>query len=134
MEKNAILEKMCELLRIFPEVQVAYCYGSFLLREDFRDIDIALFLDENLTAEQQESSAEQIGIALEEAISFSHVCDIRVLDGAPVWFQYEVISSGRLLYARSEEERYERETSALIAYQDMKYTYDLFDSVYLAQA
>ena len=134
MEENAILEKMCELLRIFPEVQVAYCYGSFLLREDFRDIDIALFLDENLTAEQQESSAEQIGIALEEAISFSHVCDIRVLDGAPVWFQYEVISSGRLLYARSEEERYERETSALIAYQDMKYTYDLFDSVYLAQA
>ncbi|HNS82551.1 MAG TPA: nucleotidyltransferase [Methanolinea sp.] len=134
MEKNAILEKMCELLRIFPEVQVAYCYGSFLLREDFRDIDIALFLDENLTAEQQESSAEQIGIALEEAISFSHVCDIRVLDGAPVWFQYEVISSGRLLYARSEEERYEKETSALIAYQDMKYTYDLFDSVYLAQA
>lgn len=134
MEENAILEKMCELLRIFPEVQVAYCYGSFLLREDFRDIDIALFLDENLTAEQQESSAEQIGIALEEAISFSHVCDIRVLDGAPVWFQYEVISSGRLLYARSEEERYEKETSALIAYQDMKYTYDLFDSVYLAQA
>ena len=134
MEENAILEKMCELLRIFPEVQVAYCYGSFLLREDFRDIDIALFLDENLTAEQQESSAEQIGIALEEAISFSHVCDIRVLDGAPVWFQYEVISSGRLLYARSEEERYEKETSALIVYQDMKYTYDLFDSVYLAQA
>ena len=134
MEKNAILIKISETLRIFPEVHVAYCYGSFLLREDFRDIDIALFLDENLTAEQQESSAERIGIALEDAISFSHACDIRVLNCAPVWFQYEVISSGRLLYARSEEERYERETSALIVYQDMKYTYDLFDSGYLARA
>jgi hypothetical protein len=92
MEKNAILKKICEKFCIFPEVQVAYCYGSFLLREDFRDIDVALFLDENLTPEQQESSAERIGIALEDVISFSHACDIRALNCAPVWFQYEVIS------------------------------------------
>jgi len=117
-----------------PNVRLAYLYGSFLAREDFRDIDIALYLDEDPADDRQGSYAERIGIALEEARSFCHACDIRILNHSPVWFQYEVISSGLLLYARSDEERFEHETSVLIANQDMKCTCDLFDSGYLARA
>jgi predicted nucleotidyltransferase len=134
VEREAVLNCIGDILASFSGVQVAYVYGSFLTREDFRDIDIALFLDEDLSPAGQESLGEAIGISVEEALAFRHTCDVRVLNRAPVWFQYEVIRTGRAVYARTDEERFDRETTALVAYMDMKYTYDLFDAGYLARA
>jgi len=37
------------------------------------------------------------------------------------------------LFARNEEEKFESETDVLTTYLDMKYTYDLFESGYLAR-
>ena len=133
VEKESRINRISEVLAIFPAVRVAYVYGSVLTRDDFRDIDIALFLDEALSDEDQVSAAEVVGFSLEEALSFSHVCDIKILNDAPVWFQYEVIRHGRPVYARTDGERFDRETSILIAYLDMKYSFDLFDHEYLAR-
>lgn len=133
MEKESRINRISEVLATFSAVRVAYVYGSVLTRDDFRDIDIALFLDETLSDEEQISAGEAVGFSLEEALSFSHVCDIKILNDAPVWFQYEVIRHGRPVYARTDEERFDRETDILIEYMDMKYSYDLFDRAYLAR-
>lgn len=133
MEKESRINRISEVLATSPAVRVAYVYGSVLTRDDFRDIDIALFLDEALSEEDQASAAEAVGFSIEKALSFSHVCDVKILNDAPVWFQYEVIRHGRPVYAKTDEERFDRETDILIEYMDMKYSYDLFDRAYLAR-
>lgn len=134
MEKEGIISHISPILASFSDLEVAYLYGSFLSRDDFRDIDIALFVSNDLSYDEQVSLAEKVAISIEEALSFGHECDVRVLNHAPVWFQFEVISTGRLLYSRTDGERVDRETATLIAYLDMKYTFDLFDAEYLARA
>ena len=74
------------------------------------------------------------GFVLKNRSGFPHVCDIKILNDAPVWFRYEVNRNGQPAYARTAEERFDVETPILIAYLDMKYTSDLFDHEYLARA
>lgn len=134
MAKADMIGRIREVLSTVRAVKIAYLYGSFLSRDDFRDIDIALLLDELHLPDDRMSVAGEAGLALEEVLGFSYNCDIRILNDAPVWFAFEVISTGHPVFARSDEVRFEFETDVVIAYLDMKYTYDLFDREYLAQA
>jgi hypothetical protein len=121
------------VLATLPSVRVAYLYGSFLSREDFRDIDIALLIDTALDDTQMLAYAARAGISLEKALDFRHECDVRVINDQPCWFQYEVISTGLPVFIANADERFDFETQVLTEYQDMKYTYDLFDREYLAK-
>jgi len=132
--KEEVLARIGDVIATFLHVHIAYVYGSFLEREDFRDIDVGLFVDRTLSPADRDVLAGDVGIALERAFAFSFPFDVRVLDDTPVWFQYEVIARGRPVFSRDEGERYERETDILTMYLDMKYTYDIFDSGYLARA
>lgn len=133
MDKEQIIKKIREVLASLPSLRVAYIYGSFLSREDFRDIDIALLIEAEPGDERTLAYAARAGDLCEKALGFQYECDVRVLNDEPCWFQFEVISSGKTIYTRSEEDRITFETQALILYQDMKYTYDLFDREYLAK-
>ncbi|MCX6700469.1 MAG: nucleotidyltransferase domain-containing protein [Methanomicrobiales archaeon] len=116
-----------------PSLRVAYLYGSFLHRDDFEDIDSAHLIDD-LTGDGQVLEFEaKIGDILEEALGFSHECDIRVLNEQPVWFKHVVISTGLPLYVRIEDDRIDFETQVLVEYLDLKSMYDLFDREYPAQ-
>lgn len=134
MQKEEILARIGGLIARFPDVRVAYVYGSFPGREDYRDIDVGIFVEPGLPESHRENLVEEIGLALEREFSFTFPFDVRVLNDAPLWFQYEVIAGGRPVFARNEEERFAIETDVLVMYLDMKYTWDLFDSGYLARA
>jgi len=133
MDTEPIIRKIREVLGSLPSLRVAYIYGSFLSREDFRDIDIALLIDAEPDNEHTLTYAAGAGDLCEKALGFRYECDVRVLNDEPCWFQFEVISSGKTIYIRNEEDRITFETQVLIQYQDMKYTYDLFDREYLAK-
>jgi len=133
MDKDAIIQRLRDTISSLPFLRVAYLYGSFLSREDFRDIDIGLFIDNGPDKEHTLKFASNLGTILEEALEFSNECDIRVLNEEPVWFTYEVISTGMVLFTRNENDRFAIETRVLIEYQDIRYMYDLFDREYLAQ-
>jgi uncharacterized protein len=133
MDKDVIIQRLRDSISSLPSLQVAYLYGSFLSRDDFRDIDIGLFIDNGPDKEHTLEYAANAGSILEEALGFHHECDIRVLNEEPVWFVYEVISTGMVLFTRNEDDRIDIETRVLIEYQDMKSMYDLFDREYLAQ-
>ncbi len=45
MDKQIIKEKIKKILLESQEIIFAYLYGSFLEREDYKDIDIAIFVD-----------------------------------------------------------------------------------------
>jgi len=133
MEKDIIVEKMRNVFSSLPSLRVAYLYGSFLHRDDFEDIDIALLIDDLTGNGHALEFAAKTGDILEEALGFSHECDIRILNEQPVWFKYVVISTGLPLYVRIEDDRIDFETEVLVEYLDLKSMYDQFDREYLAQ-
>jgi|APIni6443716594_1056825.scaffolds.fasta_scaffold47028_4 predicted nucleotidyltransferase len=134
MDKDAILRRIHDVLAPLPALRIAYVYGSFLSRDDFRDIDIALLVDDQQSdGESFLKYAADAGDRIEEALEFRYACDVRVLNDQPVWFGFEIISTGKPLYVRDEDERIEFETQVTVEYQDMKPMYDLFDREYLAQ-
>jgi uncharacterized protein len=133
MDNDEIIRRLRDAIPSLPSLRVAYLYGSFLSRDDFRDIDIGLFIDNGSDREHTMRFAANVGVVLEEALGFRHMCDIRVLNEEPVWFTYEVISTGMVLFTRNEDDRIDIEMRVLIEYQDIKSMYDLFDREYLAQ-
>jgi predicted nucleotidyltransferase len=133
MDKEGIILRIRDVISSLPSLRVAYLYGSFLSLDDFRDIDIALLIDDGPGEEHSVEFAAHVGNILEEALGFCHECDVRVLNDEPVWFKYEIISTGMPIYIRNEDDRIDFETRVLVEYQDIKFMYDLFDEEYLAQ-
>jgi len=132
--RERIVNRIRDVMASFPSLRVAYLYGSFLSRDDFRDIDIALLADEPGCQDDPLTYASRVADALGRALVFRYECDVRVINHEPVWFRYEVISSGRAVFVRDEDDRIDFETRVLVEYQDIKSMYDLFDREYLAQA
>ena len=133
-EKAHITRQIQDVLAGLPSLRVAYLYGSFLSREDFRDIDIALLVDRETGRGDVPSYASRVADMIEGAIGYRYACDVRVLNDEPAWFRYQVISTGNPLSVRDEEDRIDFETAVLVEYQDLKFMYDLFDREYLAKA
>jgi len=134
-ENVAIFQQIADVLSTLPSLRIAYVYGSVLRCEDFRDIDIALLVDDRQICEDLFLNyAADAGDRIEKALDYRYECDVRVLNNQPVWFGFEVISTGRPLYVRDDDERIEFETQVTVEYLDMKSMYDLFDREYLARA
>jgi len=134
MDKDAILDTIGRIAGGFKEVKIAYVFGSFLLREDFRDIDIALLLSEDLSPYSSLKLAMHIGTLLDWEIRSCHESDVRVLNNAHPEFQYEVVKTGKAVFSRDEQERFDYEAEVISTYLDLKEMYDFFDREYLARA
>lgn len=99
-KRKHIIKQLEEKLCRKPEVLFAFIYGSFL-EGSFRDIDIGIFLDESRVplTDQLEYSLDMLD---ELSLLMDYPLDVRVINGAPVAFRYNV-TCGRLLFARDEE-------------------------------
>ena len=133
-ERENSMSRIRDVLAQLPSLRVAYVYGSFLSRDDFRDIDIALLVDEEVAKGDDPAYASHAADLLGQSLGFRPDFDVRVINAEPAWFRYEVISSGVPVYVRNEEDRIDFETGVLLEYQDIKFMYDLFDREYLAKA
>lgn len=79
-------------------IRFAYLYGSVLESDRIHDVDIGLFLDDTVIA-QQAQIAEMLSTKLTAAVRLP--VDIRVINDAPLSFLYHVLR-GRLLLCRNE--------------------------------
>jgi hypothetical protein len=59
--------------------------------------------------------------------------DVRILNHAPAYFQYEVISKGIMVLERDREGRVDYEAHLISEYLDLKYMYDYLDQAFLAR-
>ena len=91
-EKRKIINKLKEMLKRYKEVLLAIIYGSFLKDYPFRDIDIALYIDQNIDPLGYKFLLEK---ELSEKIRYP--IDVKILNYAPAWFVLEVFRSGRIL-------------------------------------
>ena len=134
MDRNKTKESIRSILNGFEEIDLAYVFGSFLERDDFHDIDIAIHLCTEHSPYQRFKLAQKVARILEQGIQPRVDFDVRILNYAPAYFQYEVISKGVVVLERDRERRVDYEADLISEYLDLKYMYDLFDQAFLARA
>jgi predicted nucleotidyltransferase len=133
MDKSNALERISFILAGFEEIDLAYVFGSFLERDDFRDIDIAIYFSQEQSPYQRFKLSQRIASDLENGLEPRVDFDIRILNHAPVYFQYEVISNGKVVLERDRERRVDFEAHLISEYLDLKYMYDYLDQAFLAR-
>ena len=134
MDKNRALERIRFILDGFEEIDLAYVFGSFLERDDFHDIDMAIHLCKEQSPYQRFKLAQRVARSLEHGMEPRVDFDVRILNHAPAYFQYEVISKGIVVLERDRERRVDYEAHLISEYLDLKYMYDLFDQAFLAKS
>ena len=133
VDRERIIGQLRRCLTGREDLLLGYLYGSFLRHDGFRDIDIGLLVSGE--REPYESYRYAMGIAsdLERCITPRYEIDLRILNDAPVEFQYEVVRTGRLLVARDEPTRIDFEAGVIAKFLDLKYLYDRIDRALLAR-
>lgn len=134
MDKNRILKRIRIILAGFEEIDLAYVFGSFPERDDYHDIDIAIHLSEDQSPYQRFKLSQKVARYLESGIEPRVDFDVRILNYAPIYFQYEVISKGIVVLERDQDIRVDFEAHLISEYLDLKYMYDNFDRAFLARA
>jgi predicted nucleotidyltransferase len=76
----------------------------------------------------------KVASELEKQITPRFEFDVRILNIAPVEFQFEVIRKGCFIFSRDESKRIDYESEIISIYLDLKYMYDFLDKEFLARA
>ena len=115
--KQKLVKQLIDFFKNRKEIQFAYLFGSFTTKDAFRDIDVGIYLG------HLEGLAIDYELELEVALQnrFGYPFDVRILNRAPISFCYEVIKTGTLLFALSDEARAEFEEYVISMYLDFAY-------------
>jgi len=102
--KKKIFNVLKKELSKKDEIFFAYLHGSFLEGSLYRDIDVALYLDQvKIHGEENTGYCEQLNLELSKLVRFC--VDVHVINRAPVGFQHSVFKHGQLLFSKDEELR-----------------------------
>lgn len=114
--------KIPEVLSRHPEVIVAYLFGSYAKGEEtpLSDIDIAyLFAPKAFRSLDYLALDLQIDVELSQVLQTDEV-DCKLLNKAPLEFQYEVVTQGKLIFCRDEKLRESYERSVRLAFAGLR--------------
>ncbi|MCS4541934.1 MAG: nucleotidyltransferase domain-containing protein [Euryarchaeota archaeon] len=103
-KKTGVKNSLNIILAKREEVVFAYLYGSLLSANWFRDIDIAVFVDEKRVS-RKEALDYEISLSLELEKELRMPVDVKLLNYAPLSFKYEV-TKGEVIFSRNEEARF----------------------------
>ena len=134
--KNNVAEignKVREVLSKFQEIEFAYCFGSMLKNDTFNDIDVALHVSVDFSPYERVKFSLLVGRELEKAIKPRYEFDVRVLNQSPLYFQYEVIKTGKIIFSRDKVKRVRHETQILSDYLDYRETSNWLDKEFLVR-
>ncbi len=102
--KKTALKKLKESLFKKGEIVFAYVHGSFAEGLPFRDIDVAVYVDEKaVTSQDAIDYGLEISAITEMETGLSPI-DIKVINYAPVGFRYYA-TRGIVLFSKDEETR-----------------------------
>lgn len=95
-----IKQKLISALKRHDEISFAYLHGSFGTLP-FRDIDIGAYC---IISEDKVFDFE-IEISSKLQTASGYTVDFKIINYAPIWFQFSVINEGGLLFERDKELR-----------------------------
>ncbi len=112
------------ILNPFPSVLSAYLFGSAAagIQGANSDVDIAVYLDKNISAE----AAVELRFQLMDVFEDYFVCpaDVVLLNNASLKMIHQILSNGTLLYARDPEAARRFALQKRKAYFDFKHYID----------
>jgi len=91
-EKRKIVNKLKRMLKRRKEILLAIIYGSFLKDYPFRDIDVALYINQSMDPLDYKFMLEK-----ELSEKTNYPMDVKILNYAPAWFILEVLENGKIL-------------------------------------
>lgn len=106
-EKEKVLERIADLLGRREEILFAFVHGSFTGDGDFADIDLAIYLNEGAS---DSAVSYEIRLEMELEKILGHPVDVRILNAAPLSFQYQVCRSGIVVLERDKDRRVDYQT------------------------
>ncbi|MFZ2054330.1 MAG: nucleotidyltransferase domain-containing protein [Candidatus Aminicenantales bacterium] len=113
--KDALTNLIKDALLARGEILFAYIHGSFLSLSDFRDIDVALFVNP-----REVNSRQAFDYSFRLSVELSHLAaqeiDIQIMNYAPLGFRHSVFKNGRLLFSRDETLRTDLLEGAALEY------------------
>ncbi len=96
-------------------------------------MDIALYLSKDLRPYKELKFSLKMERAIEKEIEPRCEFDAKILNHAPIIFQYEIIKTGTVVFSRAETKRINYEVMVLSSYLDYKGTSDWLDREFLAR-
>lgn len=114
-KKNEITTSLKNAIEKHPEISFAYLHGSFLKDAYFRDIDIAVYLD-NMPSSPLEYELKMESELMEVAGKYQ--VDVRILNASPPSFGFNVLKNGLLLIVQDKEVRADFQEHTMRAYFD----------------
>ncbi len=100
-ERERLTRAVRERLLQEPDILFVYLHGSFVTEPSFRDIDVAVFVGASKDFSYESDLSFELSTAL------GHKVEVRVINTAPVAFQFAAVRDGRLLLSREDEARTE---------------------------
>lgn len=97
-DRFALLARAAAALAAMSQVRVAWAFGSFVRAEPFRDLDVAVVLDEPWSL----LSLGRVARMVAEALGWPPwEVDVVPLNDATPAFRWAVVREGRVLYERT---------------------------------
>ncbi|WP_297211383.1 MULTISPECIES: type VII toxin-antitoxin system MntA family adenylyltransferase antitoxin [Thermodesulfovibrio] len=121
-QRNRLLSLIKNELFEDPNVIFAYVFGSFIDKElkRFKDIDIALYLEDKFPRENFLDYSLQLAVELESEIK-KYPIDIVILNDAPLSLSFQA-TQGILLFCKDENLWIDFVTKVWSLYQDYEIT------------
>jgi predicted nucleotidyltransferase len=120
--KKEVMNKIGKIASKFDDVSAAYIFGSYTHNDDFNDIDVALLISNELNPYTSFKFEMRVARELERQIKPRFEFDVKILNHAPVEFQYEVLKKGKAVFLRDRTENVEYEFETISNYLDFQTT------------
>lgn len=118
LERERIYRELKSFLYSREEVIFSYLYGSFPTGS-FRDIDIGVYIRNSLCGRGVLDYELSLEVKLEKLTKIP--VDVRIINNAPLWFRFNIIKNGLLLFSKNENIRRDFECLSIKKFHDFKY-------------
>ena len=114
-EKERLLKSLVGRLENMEGVVFAYVYGSFIEMDAFRDVDVAVWIEN-----PGDAFSYEVDLSARLEADLKKPIDIHVLNRSPLPFRQEIFTGGRLLFSKDEERRIRLIDETLRQYADVR--------------
>jgi len=114
-QKKEIKAELAKVLKQVDKIKFAFLHGSFTEKGSFRDIDIAIFLKEELSGETGLDVCNRLSVKLTNQVGYP--VDVNLLNTASLGFCYHAVQGQVLIYSEMEEV-YQFKEDIFIKYMD----------------
>lgn len=117
-DKQDLISKISHIFSTKKDIVFAYIFGSFISKDEFKDIDVGVYIYNIETATILKSELE-LERELEDIIRIP--ADVRIINNAPISFVYNILRNKVVILDNDIDLRSDFEGIVLKKYFDLQY-------------